>query len=75
MIARPPNCYRNRKTGRDAICSAGEVVSLAANVKSSTTWGKVTSRRYPPAGVFEELARRWKTSVVTIRRLWEQGMI
>ncbi len=75
MIARPTDCYRNGKKRRDAICKAGDVTSLADVVQNHTTWGKITSRRYPPSGVFEEYARKWKCSVEAVRRMWEEGLL
>lgn len=75
MIARPPSAFRARKREREAICSAGEVISLAARVTNCTTWGKITSRRHPPPGTFEEWARRLNTSVSAVRRMWERGIL
>jgi hypothetical protein len=75
MIARVTNCFRNRKRDRDPLCSAGDVHTLANAVQNHTTWGKITSRRQPPPGVFEEWARKFKCSVATVRRMWEEGAI
>lgn len=74
MIARSSHCFRNCKKGRDPICGTGPE-TLANTVQNHTTWGKITSRRRPPSGVFEEWARRYKVSVETIRRLWEEGVL
>ena len=75
MIARSTTCFRNGKKGRDPICSSGDSISLANTVQNHVTWGKITSRKHPPAGVFEEWARKLNTSVATVRRMWEKGIL
>lgn len=75
MIARAPTCYRSRKKQRDPLCSAGEVLTFANHIQNHTTWGKITSRRHPPRGVFEEWARRLNCSVETVRKMWEKGIL
>jgi hypothetical protein len=75
MIARSASCSRFRKKAREPICSAGEVHSLADCVQNHTTWGKITSRKHPPAGVFEEWARKLKCSVTAVRKMWEKGLL
>jgi|688.fasta_scaffold91286_5 hypothetical protein len=75
MITRTPSCFRNGKKERLPLCSAGDHETLSTLATSSTHWGKITSRRHPPAGVFEEWARRLKCSVKTVRRMWEEGLL
>jgi hypothetical protein len=75
MIARSVTCFRNSKTRREPLCSSGDVQSFGGKINDHTTWGKITSRRHPPSGVFEDWARRLNCSVDTVRKMWERGVL
>ena len=75
MLSPTPNCFRNGKKGRDPLCNAGTVVSLASLVNDQPHWGKITSRRHPPPEVFRNVAKQLNTTVEAVRKLWEKGLL
>jgi hypothetical protein len=74
MIARPSH-WRHGGGGRESLPPSGSALPLADRVKTSDTWGKITSRPAYTQREIELIAYQIGETVAAVKRAIDLGLI